>query len=164
MVNCVILVGRLGQDPKLTVTSSGISLCKFSIAVDRRFKNQQGERETDWIDVVAWRERAEFCANYLKKGSTVAVQGALQVRKWETPEGEPRRFWEVVADSVTSVARSAREDDSHAVPGDEHAPPPPAGTTAPASPGSAKKKLDESFGDSADDAFDPTGDDPFGGE
>jgi len=99
-MNKVILIGRLGKDPELKYTQNGVAVCNFSIAVERSFTNQQGEREVDWIDIVVWRKQAENCANYLAKGSQVAVEGRLQVRSYETDEGQRRRVAEVVANNI----------------------------------------------------------------
>lgn len=100
MLNRVVLIGRLTRDPELRYTPSGVAVASFTIAVDRRFTNQQGERETDFIPIVTWRQLAENCANYLKKGRLVGVDGRLQVRSYENNEG--RRVWvtEVVAEDV----------------------------------------------------------------
>ena len=100
MLNKVILIGRLGKDPELRYTPNGVAVCNFSLAVERSFKNQNGEREVDWIDIVVWRKQAENCANYLAKGSQVAVEGRLQVRSYETDEGQRRRVAEVVANNI----------------------------------------------------------------
>jgi single-strand DNA-binding protein len=87
-------------------TPSGIPVCQFSIAVDRPVaRDAQGERETDWIDIVAWRERAEFAANYLGKGRLVAVEGRLQIRSWVAPDGTKRKAAEVVADRIQGLDR-----------------------------------------------------------
>jgi len=99
-INKIILIGRLGDDPELRYTQNGVGVCNFSIAVERNFTNQQGEREVDWIDIVVWRKQAENCANYLAKGSQVAVEGRLQVRSYETDEGQRRRVAEVVANNI----------------------------------------------------------------
>ena len=99
-MNRIILIGRLGKDPELRYTQNGVAVCNFSIAVQRSFTNQQGEREVDWIDIVVWRKQAENCANYLAKGSQVAVEGRLQVRSYETDEGQRRRVAEVVANNI----------------------------------------------------------------
>ncbi len=93
MFNLVVLVGRLGRDPELSVTSGGIPLCKFSIAVDRDYKKSDGDRETDWIDIVAWRQRAEFAANYLKKGSLVLVRWRRRRRNAERRGRAARGRW-----------------------------------------------------------------------
>lgn len=100
MLNKVILIGRLTRDPELRYTASGVPVATFTLAVDRPFTNQQGERETDFINIVAWRRLAETCANNLGKGRLVAVDGRLQIRSYETPEGQRRRVAEVVAGDV----------------------------------------------------------------
>lgn len=111
MVNKVILVGRLCTDPELKYTPSGVAVANFRIAVDRTFSNAQGERETDFIDVVAWRQSAEFVDQYLSKGRLILVEGRLQVRQWQTPDGQRRRSTEVVADQVRALdkPRETRE-------------------------------------------------------
>ncbi|MDI3538418.1 MAG: single-strand DNA-binding protein [Bacillota bacterium] len=100
MLNRVILIGRLTRDPELRYTAAGIPVARFTLAVDRTFTNQQGQRETDFIDIVVWRRQAEICTNNLSKGRLVAVEGRLQVRSYETQDGQKRRAAEVVADSV----------------------------------------------------------------
>src|SRR4051794_8489690 len=105
MVNKVILVGRLCTDPELKYTPSGVAVANFCIAVDRNFKDAQGERETDFIDVVAWRQSAEFVNTYLTKGRLVLVDGRIQVRQWQTPDGQRRRSTEVVANDIRALDR-----------------------------------------------------------
>lgn len=100
MLNRVVLIGRLTRDPELRFTQSGIAVASFTLAVDRNFKNAQGERETDFIDIVVWRQQAELCANYLAKGKLAAVDGSLRIRSYETQDGQKRKAAEVVADSV----------------------------------------------------------------
>ncbi len=102
MLNKIILIGRLTHDPELRYTASGIPVGgHFSLAVDRPpFTNQQGERETDFIDIVVWRKLAEVCTNNLGKGRLVAVEGRLQIRSYETQDGQRRRVAEVVAENV----------------------------------------------------------------
>ncbi|MGI6129098.1 MAG: single-stranded DNA-binding protein [bacterium] len=100
MLNKIILIGRLTRDPELRYTASGIPVAHFSLAVDRPFTNQQGERETDFIDIVVWRKLAEVCTNNLGKGRLVAVEGRLQIRSYETQDGQKRRVAEVVAENV----------------------------------------------------------------
>lgn len=99
MLNRIILIGRLVADPQLRYTQNGIAVGNFRIAVDRPYSNQQGERETDFIDIVTWRRLAEVCANNLGKGRLVGVEGRLQVREYDY-EGQRRRVAEVVADNV----------------------------------------------------------------
>ncbi len=105
MVNKVFLVGRLCTDPELKYTPSGIAVANFRVAVDRPFVSATGERETDFIDVVTWRQNAEFVNTYLTKGRLVLVEGRLQVRQWQTPDGQRRRNTEVVADHVKALDR-----------------------------------------------------------
>ena len=105
MLNRVVLIGRLVADPELRYTASGVPVANFRIAVDRPFTNAAGERETDFINIVAWRQRAEFAANYLGKGRLVAIDGMLQIRQWTTQDGQKRSTAEVVADTVRGLDR-----------------------------------------------------------
>lgn len=100
MLNKIIIMGRMTRDPELRRTGSGTSATSFSIAVDRDFKGQNGEKETDFVDVVAWRSTAEFVAKYFTKGRMAVVEGRLQMRDWTDKEGAKRRSAEVVADNV----------------------------------------------------------------
>jgi single-strand DNA-binding protein len=99
-MNHIVLIGRLTRDPELRYTPNGVAVTNFDIAVDRPVANQQGEREADFIRIVAWQKQAELCANYLKKGRLVAVEGRLQIRNYETQDGQKRRTAEVVAGFV----------------------------------------------------------------
>jgi len=103
MLNIVALVGRVVADPELRYTPSGVAVTTFTVAVDRRFKNEAGEKQTDFFDIVAWRQSAEFAANYLTKGRLVAVQGKLQQRSWVQQDGQKRSKVEVVADSLQGL-------------------------------------------------------------
>jgi len=100
MLNRVILIGRLTRDPELRYTPTGVAVTTFTLAVDRNYLNQQGERETDFIRITVWRKLAETCANHLGKGRLVAVEGRLQTRAFEGPDGQRRRVTEVVAEDV----------------------------------------------------------------
>jgi len=100
MLNKIILIGRLVRDPELRYTPNGAAVASFAIAVDRQYTNRQGNRETDFIDIVVWQKLAETCANHLGKGRLVAVEGRLQVRSYETQEGQRRKVAEVVAENV----------------------------------------------------------------
>ncbi|PYI52399.1 single-stranded DNA-binding protein [Paenibacillus flagellatus] len=100
MLNRVILIGRLTRDPELRYTPSGVAVTQFTIAVDRPFSNQQNQREADFIPVVTWRQLAETCANYLRKGRLTAVEGRIQVRNYDNNEGKRVYVTEVVADNV----------------------------------------------------------------
>lgn len=100
MINRVVLVGRLTRDPDLRYTQGGNAVCNFNIAVNRPFKNQQGESEADFINGVTWRKQAENLANYMKKGSQIGVDGRLQSRTYEGQDGKTVFVTEVVADSI----------------------------------------------------------------
>lgn len=100
MLNRVILIGRLTRDPELRYTTGGIAVANFTLAVDRPFTNQQGEREADFIRIITWRKLAEVCAQNLGKGRLVAVDGRLQVRSYDDQNGVRRQISEVVAETV----------------------------------------------------------------
>ena len=100
MLNRIILMGRLTRDPELRRTGSGTAVTSFSLAVDRDFKSQSGEKETDFIDIVAWRNTAEFVSKYFTKGRMAVVEGRLQIRDWTDKDGGKRRSAEIVADNV----------------------------------------------------------------
>ena len=100
MLNKIILMGRLTRDPELRRTQSGTAVASFTLAVDRDYKPQDGERETDFIDIVAWRGTGEFVSKYFTKGRMAVVEGRLQVRDWTDKDGNKRRSTEVVADNV----------------------------------------------------------------
>lgn len=100
MLNRIIVMGRLTRDPELRRTNSGNAVTSFTVAVDRDFKSQSGEKETDFIDVVAWRNTAEFVSKYFSKGRMAVVEGRLQLRDWTDKDGNKRRTAEIVADSV----------------------------------------------------------------
>lgn len=115
MLNKILLMGRLTRDPELRHTQSGAAVASFSLAVERNFKDKaSGERTTDFIDVVAWRQTGEFVSRYFAKGRMAIVEGRLQIRDWTDKEGNKRRSAEVVADSVY-FGDSKREADGQAV-------------------------------------------------
>jgi len=108
MLNKVCLVGRLTRDPELRfLPESGTPVTNFTLAVNRNFKNRQGNREADFIPVVVWRKLAELCANYLSKGRLVAVAGRIQTRNWEDDSGKRRYTTEVVADEVVFLDKGS---------------------------------------------------------
>lgn len=111
MLNRVILIGRLTRDPELRYTPAGVAVTQFTLAVDRPFTAQGGEREADFIPVVTWRQLAETCANYLRKGRLTAVEGRIQVRNYENNEGKRVYVTEVIADNVRFL-ESANRDNS----------------------------------------------------
>lgn len=139
MLNRIILIGRLTQDPELRYTPSGVAVATFTLAVDRPRVNQMGERETDFINIVVWQKLGELCAQYLRKGRLAAVEGRLQIRTYENREGQRVRVAEVVADNVRFLDRAGERD---------------AGTGASGVGG--KPWPDESYGTDESD--------PFGGE
>lgn len=100
MINHITVMGRLTHDPTLRRTASGIAVCSFSVACERDYKDENGEKRTDFIDVVAWRNTAEFVSKYLTRGRMVAVDGRLQLRDWQDREGNKRRSAEILAASV----------------------------------------------------------------
>lgn len=100
MLNRVVLIGRLTKDPELRYTPNGVAVASFTLAVNRSRPNAQGEREADFIPVVVWQKQAENCANYINKGSMVAIDGRLQVRTYDTQDGQRRWVTEVIAESV----------------------------------------------------------------
>ncbi|GBF11538.1 single-stranded DNA-binding protein [Tepidibacillus infernus] len=106
MLNRVILIGRLTRDPELRYTPSGVAVSTFTLAVDRNYTNQQGQREADFINIVTWRGLAENVANYLKKGRLTAVEGRIQTRHYDNNEGKRVYVTEVVADNVRFLESS----------------------------------------------------------
>ena len=113
MLNKIFIMGRLTRDPELRRLENGTAVTRFSLAVDRDFKSQNGERSTDFIDVVAWRSTAEFVSKYFSKGRMAIVEGRLQIRDWKDKDGNNRRSAEVVADNVY-FGDSKRDGDSGA--------------------------------------------------
>ena len=112
MLNHIVIMGRLTRDPELRRTGSGVAVASFTVAVDRDFgKNENGEKETDFIDCVAWRQTGEFVSKYFTKGSMAVVSGRLQIRSWKDKDGNNRRTAEVVADNVY-FGDSKRDGDS----------------------------------------------------
>ena len=100
MFNKAILIGRLTADPELKQTQSGISVCSFSIAVDRRFSGRDSERKTDFINITSWRQQAEFVCRYFHKGDVIGIEGSIQTRNYEDKNGSKRTAVEVVTDNV----------------------------------------------------------------
>ena len=111
MLNVVVLSGRLTQDPELKTTPNGISVCSFSIAVERRFRSGE-ERQSDFINIVTWRSSAEFVSKYFKKGQMIAIRGSIQTRRYQDKDGNNRTAFEVVADDVQFADFARREGDS----------------------------------------------------
>lgn len=99
-MNKAILIGNLTRDPEVRTTPTGVTVCNFSIAVSRRFKNQAGEQTTDFFNIIAWRQLGEMCGKYLLKGRKVCVVGEIQTRNYEAKDGTKRSVTEIVADEV----------------------------------------------------------------
>lgn len=111
-MNKVTLIGNLTRDPESSTTSSGIALCRFSIAVTRRFsRNGEGEQETDFFNIVAWRGLAENCSKFLKKGSKVAIFGSIQNRTYDAEDGTKRYVTDIVADDVEFLTPKGSADE-----------------------------------------------------
>ena len=149
MLNKIFIMGRLTRDPELRRTQSGTPVTSFSLAVDRDFKSQSGEKETDFIDVVAWRSTAEFVAKYFTKGRMAVVEGRLQIRDWQDRDGNKRRSAEVIADNVYfgDSRRDGGSDNGSGSYGGGYSA--PAGGYAPAVGGGASgfAEIDEEDGD-----------------
>ena len=109
-MNKVILVGNLTKDPELVTTNNGISLCRFTLAVQRRFTTSDGEIEADFINIVVWRAQADNCYKYLKKGSKACVVGSLQTRSYDAQDGSKRYVTEVVAEEVEFLSTKSSMD------------------------------------------------------
>ena len=108
-MNSVVLIGRMVADPELKYTPSGVAVCSFRLAIDRKFKSESGEKQADFINIVTWRNSAEFVATYLGKGRLVAIQGRLQSKSWVQTDGQKRSTLEVVADHVQGLDRGKEE-------------------------------------------------------
>jgi len=125
VLNKSILIGRLTRDVELRYTPSGVAVAKFTIAVDRRFQ-KDGEKQTDFIDVVVWQKMAETCANHIGKGRLVAIEGRLQIRSYEDSQGIRRKAAEVVAENIRFLDRARDGNGSGTggyIPGDDDVPP-----------------------------------------
>ena len=146
MLNHITIMGRLTRDPELRRTGSGIAVASFTVAVDRDFSGRDGgEKETDFIDCVAWRQTGEFVSKYFTKGSMIVVSGRLQIRSWTDKEGNKRRTAEVVADNCY-FGESRRSGDSGSFGGNTYAAPAApsfGGYSAPAAPASDFAMLDD---------------------
>jgi len=151
VINSVVLVGRLTKDPEMRYTQNGLAVTRFRLAVDRPFgRDESGNKQTDFIDVVAWRKTAELCGQYLGKGAPVGVEGRLQTGSYTTQDGQQRQRFEVVADRVSfleSRAERERREGGRA-------------TAPPAAPAGARPPDDEPVYDEPPEPMDA--DDPFG--
>lgn len=116
MYNKTILMGRLTRDPELKTTPSGVNVCSFSIAVDRRFQTKGEEKKTDFFNIVAWRQSGEFVSRYFKKGSLILVEGELQTRQYTNKDGVNVTVTEIVADNVSFTGEKAGSSSGQNVP------------------------------------------------
>ena len=156
MLNKIILMGRLTRDPELRHTQSGVSVASFSLAVDRDFKDRNtGEKATDFIDVVAWRQTGEFVSKYFTKGRMAVVEGRLQMRDWTDRDGNKRRSAEVVADNVY-FGDSRRDGDNGGYQGGYQG-----GYSRPAAPAAPDYGFPAPGGDQFSDLADDDGELPF---
>lgn len=116
-MNKVFLIGNLTKDPEMRSTQSGVAVCNFTIAVNRRFRNPQtGRQETDFLNVIAWRQLAELCDKYLAKGRKVAVTGSIQTRTYEAKDGSKRNTFDIVADEVEFLSQN-QQSSTQSAPG-----------------------------------------------
>ena len=145
-MNKVFLIGRLTRDPELRSTTSNVSVCSFTVAVDRRFKTD-GQPTADYINCIAWRQTAEFVSRYFSKGSKIVIDGSIQTRQWEDKEGQKRYPTEVDVDNVEFGERK-RQDNRNADSGLEYMTPPPASNAsaapAPGPAGQPDKPVEDS--------------------
>ena len=118
MLNVVAIMGRLVADPELRTTPAGLSVCRFRIACDRSYVQQGQERQADFIDIVAWRQQADFVSKYFQKGSMIAIDGSLQTRKYQDKNGNNRTAVEVVANNISFAG--AKRQDGQSAPSYEH--------------------------------------------
>ncbi|BBO00436.1 single-stranded DNA-binding protein [Sporolactobacillus terrae] len=159
MINRVVLVGRLTKNPELRYTPNGVAVTSFTIAVNRPFSNQQGERDADFIPVVVWRRQAENAANFLQKGSLAGVDGRIQTRNYENNEGRRVYVTEVVADSVQFLEPKGSRNNN-------------GGNYAPSAPSAPANQQRGGFAPSSNNAMNgagqdqgaPSFDDPFAGD
>ena len=119
-MNKVVMIGNLTKDPEIRTTNGGHSVCTFTLAINRRIADKNGERQADFIPVVCWRAQADSCAKYLQKGSKVGVSGTMQTRSYQTQDGSNRQVMELIAEEVEFLDRvqrnsknQASEDDSY---------------------------------------------------
>lgn len=119
-MNKVILVGRLTRDPEVKNTTTGKAVATFTLAVDRRFKNKDGQKEADFVPIVVWGKQAEFAGQYLSKGSQIGISGRLQVRSYDAQDGQRRYVTEVVADEISFLSSSRKDSTA----GNQQAPSP----------------------------------------
>lgn len=109
-MNKCILIGNLARDPELSTTTNGVPVCRFSVAVSRRFSNSDGEREVDFLNIVVWRNIGENCHKFLKKGSKVGIVGNIQTRSYDATDGSKRYVTEIVAEEVEFLSTRSQDE------------------------------------------------------
>lgn len=109
-MNKVILIGRLTKDPELTTTGSGISVCRFALAVDRKFTNADGEKEVDFLNIVAWRGLADNCNKYLRKGNKCGLVGSIQTRSYDAADGTKKYLTEIIAEEIEFLSSKTENE------------------------------------------------------
>lgn len=144
MLNHIIAMGRLTRDPELRKTNSGVSVASFTIAVDRDYAPEGQEKETDFIDCIAWRQTGEFVSKYFTKGRMIVVSGRLQIRNWTDKEGNKRRSAEIVADNC--YFGDSKKDDQQAQSGGNHQQPNNTGYSQNGYPGGAQQGYGQPYG------------------
>ncbi|MBO7452728.1 MAG: single-stranded DNA-binding protein [Clostridiales bacterium] len=157
-MNKVILIGRLAKDPEVRNTSNQTAVCSFTIAVDRRFKDGNGQRQADFINCVAWRQTATFIGNYFRKGSKIAVTGSIQTRTYDDNQGQKRYVTEVVVDEAEFCESSASGNGSRETVAAAPASAPAPSQAAPEAPKTPIPSVDTSIFEEKDDE---DGDLPF---
>lgn len=120
MINAVVIMGRLTATPEIKRTQNGIEVTSFTVAVQRSFADANGEKQTDFINVVAWRKTAEFVCKYFQKGQMIALQGSIQTRKYEDKDGNKRTAVEIVANDISFCGEKKESNDAFAVADDSH--------------------------------------------
>ena len=157
-MNKVILVGRLTKDPEVKNTASQVPFCNFTVAVDRRFKDANGQRQADFISCVAWRQTASFIGSYFRKGSKIGLSGSIQTRTYDDNNGQKRYVTEVVVDEAEFVESAGTNGAQQRPQGNGNGavpPPPPQGSMAAAAPVAPKTSIAPSMDE---DSFDDGGD------
>ena len=109
-MNKVILIGRLTKDPEFTTTGSGISVCRFALAVERKFTNSDGEKEVDFLNIVAWRGLADNCNKYLRKGNKCGVVGSIQTRSYDAADGTKKYLTEIIAEEIEFLSSKTENE------------------------------------------------------
>lgn len=150
MINNVVMLGRLVEDPELRKTPSEISVTRFAIAVDRSYQKAGQERQSDFFDIVAWRNTAEFICKYFHKGSMIAITGSLQTRSYEDKNGQKRKAYEIVVDQASFCEGKRSSDNGSAA---------AASSTAAANPGNGYQTAPQTFSSGNDAVFEEIGSD-----